>query len=159
MRIHFYLASGVIFIGVTLGLSPIEIAILCCVISFVLIAEIVNTTLETNLDFLNGKQFHPTVKTIKDIFASVVLVAVINAIIVGYIIFAPHLTIFENRTPGAIELKRERNIWQEEISEIVKGTVPTTYRDCPRQRLRNQDLKGTVPKRIITARLSQRRLG
>ena len=91
MRIHFYLAIGVILLGFMFGLSAIEMSILCFAISFVLIAEIVNTSLEVNLDFLNGNKFHPTIKTIKDILAGVVLIASINAIIVGCIIFLPHI--------------------------------------------------------------------
>ena len=91
MRIHLYSAVGVISVGMLLGLPTIEIAILSCVISFVLIAEIVNTALEVNLDFLNHKKYNSTIKIIKDIVAGVVLIASINAVIVGSIIFLPHI--------------------------------------------------------------------
>ena len=52
MRIHFYCAIGAVLAGILLNLNTIEMAILFCIISFVLIAEVVNTTLENNLDFL-----------------------------------------------------------------------------------------------------------
>ena len=151
MRIHFYLATGVILAGVIFGLSAIELAILCCVISFVLIAEIVNTTLEVNLDFLNGEKFHPVVKTIKDIFASAVLIASINAVIVGTILFLPHLNLNKNKKPEVIEFKKSERSPQENLNSTkkalsllnenaTKGTVPDDRResraksregDCP----------------------------
>jgi diacylglycerol kinase len=59
--------------------------------SFVLIAEIVNTAMELSLDFLNGKGYHPSVKMIKDIVAGAVFIACINAVIIGCVIFLPHL--------------------------------------------------------------------
>ncbi len=91
MRIHLYLAAGVILAGILFGLTAIEIAVLCCVIVFVLITEIINTVLEFSLDFVNGKKFNPSIKMVKDVVAAVVLIASINAIIVGCIIFLPHL--------------------------------------------------------------------
>ncbi|MFC1592679.1 diacylglycerol kinase family protein [Candidatus Omnitrophota bacterium] len=91
MRIHLYLAIGVILAGIILRLTNIELAILICVIGLVLTAEIINTALEYSLDFINGKKFHPTVKIIKDIFAGCVLLASINAVVIGSIIFLPHL--------------------------------------------------------------------
>ena len=56
MRIHLYLAAGVILAGIAIGLTAIELAVICCVVVFVIIAEIVNTALEFSLDFVNGKK-------------------------------------------------------------------------------------------------------
>lgn len=91
MRIHLYLSVGIILAGVLFGLTTTEIAILCCVSSFVLIAEIVNTALEVNLDFINNKKFNPSIKMVKDIVAAAVLIASINAVIIGCVIFLPYL--------------------------------------------------------------------
>jgi diacylglycerol kinase (ATP) len=91
MRIHLFLAAGVILAGIFLGLTAVKIAILCCVIIFVLIAEIVNTALELSLDSVNNDKFNPSIKMAKDIVASAMLVASVNAVIVGCIIFLPHL--------------------------------------------------------------------
>ncbi|MFC1658423.1 diacylglycerol kinase family protein [Candidatus Omnitrophota bacterium] len=133
MRIHLYLAILVILTGLILRLPPIEIAVLCCVISFVFIAEIVNTAVESNMDFLSKKQFHPAVKMIKDIFAGVVLVAAINAAIVGYIIFTPHFTLYDNviEAPKAIEFRKPKTIDYEGRTLLclkTEGTVPNLER-------------------------------
>ena len=115
MRIHIYMATAVILAGVILGLTAIEVAILCCVISFVLIAEVVNTTLEVNLDFLNGKKMHPTVKTIKDILSGVVLIASVNAVIVGSVIFLPYVKFFKKDTPKAIEFEKKPSLQEKKL--------------------------------------------
>ena len=113
MRIHLYLGVIVILVSFLFGLSAIEIAILCCVISFVLIAEIVNTALEVNLDYLNHRKFNPTIKIIKDIVAGVVLVASINAVVVGSVIFTPYLHYYARSLPSATEFKRPKNKWHQ----------------------------------------------
>ena len=91
IRIHFILGITAILAGFALKLSAIEMALLSCAIVFVLMAEIINTAIEYSLDFINGRKFDPTVRIIKDIFAGAVLVASINALIVGGIIFLPHI--------------------------------------------------------------------
>lgn len=123
MRIHLYLASGVILAGIVLGLTALEIALLCCVISFVLIAEVVNTALEVNLDFLNDKKFHPTIKVIKDVVAGVVLIASINAVVVGGIIFTPYLNLFKNSVSGATEFKRQQIEKQIEKELVAENSI------------------------------------
>jgi len=91
MRIHLFIAVFVILAGIFLGLTAVKMAILCCVIIFVLITELVNTALEFGLDFVNNNKFNPSIKMVKDIAAAAVLVASINAVIVGCIIFLPSL--------------------------------------------------------------------
>lgn len=142
MRIHLYLAISVILIGLLLGLTTIEIAILCCVISFVLIAEIVNTALEVNLDFLNNKKFHPSIKMIKDIVAGVVLIASINAVIVGGIIFLPYLDFLGNTVPESIEYKRPTEQEPKEKGVVCKLGTDPIERDCPRQSSNKVVLRG-----------------
>ena len=91
MRIHLYLAIGVISAGVLLNLSVVEITLLCFTIGFVLAAELTNTALEVGLDYINGRKFDPSIRIVKDIVAAVVLIASVNAVVVGSIIFIPHL--------------------------------------------------------------------
>lgn len=91
MRIHIIIGVIAIFLAFLLKFSYIELAILSMSIIFVVVCEIINTSIELSLDFLNGKSHHPSVKMVKDIAASGVLLAAINAVIVGAILFLKHL--------------------------------------------------------------------
>ena len=91
MRIHVYMAIIVILLGGIFKISAIELAILGGVIALVMITELINTAVENNLDLLNGKKFSPQVKIIKDMVAAAVLIATINAAIIGSIVFLPHI--------------------------------------------------------------------
>jgi diacylglycerol kinase (ATP) len=59
-------------------------------ISFVLIAEMVNSAIEATID-LATTSFDPLAKMAKDIAAAAVLVAAVNAVIIGYLVFADRL--------------------------------------------------------------------
>ena len=91
MRIHFLIGIVVILLATLLKVSFIEMAVLYITIMFVIVCEVINTALELSLDFLNDKGHHPSVKLIKDIAAAGVLLATINAVIVGSIIFLRHI--------------------------------------------------------------------
>ena len=88
----------VIFILVTIaGLSfQIELyewlAVLVCT-ALVLSLEIMNTAIEKLSNFYTTS-FHPTIKIIKDIAASAVLLASLASIICGCIIFIPKIILF-----------------------------------------------------------------
>ena len=91
MRIHILIGIAVILLGLSLKLSFIEMALLCITIMLVIVAEVINTAIELSLDFLNEKGHHASVKLIKDIAAGGVLLASVNAVIVGAIIFLRHI--------------------------------------------------------------------
>ncbi len=59
-------------------------------ISFVLIAEMVNTAIEATID-LATTSFDPLAKMAKDIAAGAVLIASVNAVVIGYLVFADRL--------------------------------------------------------------------
>lgn len=86
MRVHFLLAILVILLGVYLNFSLVHMLILCVSITFVLIAEMVNTCIELLVDMVQS-EFHPIARVIKDVSAGVVLLTAINAVIVGYALF------------------------------------------------------------------------
>lgn len=86
MRIHFLLAVLALLVGIYLNLSRIELLILCIAIAFVFLAEMFNTICELTLNLITEKP-HPKVRLIKDISAGSVLVASINALVVGYMLF------------------------------------------------------------------------
>lgn len=86
MRIHFIMASIVILMGIFLKLSPLEMALVFVTISLVIIAEMINTSIEATIDLFT-RDYHPLAKIGKNVAAGAVLIAAINAVIVGYIIF------------------------------------------------------------------------
>jgi len=90
MRIHFLLAVFVIILGVYLNLTFNEILILCVIISLVLLTEMINTSIELTIDLIKDK-YHPLARMAKDVAAGAVLISTLNAIIVGYLIFARHV--------------------------------------------------------------------
>jgi diacylglycerol kinase (ATP) len=71
--------------------TKLELMALLVAISFVLIAEMVNTAIEATID-LSTTSFDPLAKMAKDIVAGAVLIAAVNAVVVGYLVFADRLT-------------------------------------------------------------------
>ena len=96
MRVHFLAALFFILLGIYLNFSAIEISILSVTISLVLAFEMVNTALELTVDLVKSEP-HPLARIIKDVAAGGVLIAAINACIVGYILFSKKLP-FDIRT-------------------------------------------------------------
>src|SRR4249919_1181410 len=90
MRIHFLVALAVLPLGVVLGASRFEMLALMLSVSFVLIAEMFNTALEKAID-LATSTFDQVARAAKDIAAGAVLVAAVNALFVGYLVFGPRL--------------------------------------------------------------------
>lgn len=70
--------------------SRIEKAILATTIFAVLTLEMVNIAIERLLDFLHPTH-HEEVRIIKDLIAAIVLIASFGAIIIGLMIFWPHI--------------------------------------------------------------------
>ncbi|MFH1890440.1 MAG: diacylglycerol kinase family protein [Candidatus Kuenenbacteria bacterium] len=89
-RIQFALAFVVVLFMYLLGLSRLEKVALVIVITAVLILESLNTIFEHLADILKPR-LHNYILIIKDIMASIVLLASISALIVGLMIFWPYL--------------------------------------------------------------------
>ncbi|PIQ89490.1 MAG: hypothetical protein COV72_03000 [Candidatus Omnitrophica bacterium CG11_big_fil_rev_8_21_14_0_20_42_13] len=89
MRLHCAIAIVVSLAAAYMKISSVQWFFLLFAIAFVLITETVNTAFELLLDYINGKKYHSTVKMLKDIAAGGVLIASVNALIVGIIIFLP----------------------------------------------------------------------
>jgi diacylglycerol kinase (ATP) len=90
MRIHFMIAAGVLIAALIVGVSRLELVILLMAISFVLIAEMINSALEAGIDVATTS-FDPLAKLAKDIAAGAVLIATINAVAVGYLVFVDRI--------------------------------------------------------------------
>jgi diacylglycerol kinase (ATP) len=87
MRIHFAVALIVLIWALVAGVSKLELIALLLAISFVLIAEMLNTAIEGAIDVATTS-FDPMAKLAKDIAAGAVLIATVNAIAVGYLVFS-----------------------------------------------------------------------
>jgi diacylglycerol kinase (ATP) len=85
--IHFTIAAGVLVAAVAFGVSKIELMVLLVAITFVLVAELVNTAIEATVD-VASTSFDPMAKLAKDIAAGAVLIATLNAVAVGYLVFS-----------------------------------------------------------------------
>jgi diacylglycerol kinase (ATP) len=87
MRLHFAAALVVLVLALVLGVSRIELIVLLISIAFVLIAEMINSAIEAAIDVATSS-FDPLAKLAKDIAAGAVLIASINAVAVGYLVFS-----------------------------------------------------------------------
>jgi len=90
MRLHFLIAVIALLLGFYLNFSKLEFIILLLTITFVLITEMFNTGVELVIDLITN-EFHPLARIIKDILAGAVLVASVNAVFVGYLLFLTNL--------------------------------------------------------------------
>ena len=87
MRIHLAVAFVVIVTALIVNVTKLELIALLISITFVLIAEMINTAVEAAIDIATTS-FDPMAKLAKDIAAGAVLIASVNAIAVGYLVFA-----------------------------------------------------------------------
>jgi diacylglycerol kinase (ATP) len=87
LRIHFVVAVAVLIAALAVNVSKIELIALLLSITFVLIAEMINSAIEGAID-ATTTSFDPNAKLAKDIAAGAVLIASVNAVAVGYLVFA-----------------------------------------------------------------------
>lgn len=86
MKVHFFVTVVVLLATLFLDISKIEIALLAGAIALVWITEIINTAIEAAVD-IRIKEYHDLAKLAKDAGAGAVFIAVVNAVIIGYIVF------------------------------------------------------------------------
>lgn len=86
MKFHIGAILIVIFLSWWFKLEKSEILILLLTVECVLVAEIINTAVETIVDMVSP-EFHPLAKIAKDIAAGAVLITAIFSLIVGYMLF------------------------------------------------------------------------
>jgi len=92
-RFHFFFAMLVIIAGFFFRVSTIEWIVIGFTIMTVLVAETVNTAIESMVDLLTDK-YHLDAKRAKDVSAGMVLVAAVFSVFVGLLIFIPHIKLF-----------------------------------------------------------------
>jgi diacylglycerol kinase (ATP) len=88
--IHAAATVVVVGLGVALGVSRLEWALLVFAIALVWTSEGLNTALEWLCD-VAAPEYHPLVKKAKDIAAASVLLAAIGSALIGLLVFGPRL--------------------------------------------------------------------
>ncbi|HEY9196427.1 MAG TPA: diacylglycerol kinase family protein [Mucilaginibacter sp.] len=95
-RIHLVMAAIAIVLGIVLDLSGREWRWIMLSIAFVLVAELINTGIETLVDLVspgyNEKAGH-----VKDVCAGAVVIAALFALVTGAAIFLPKIILFITR--------------------------------------------------------------
>ena len=89
-RIHLLAAILVLSLAWWLQVSRLEWLILIFTCTLVVALEAVNTAIEFAVD-LASPDIHPLAKSAKDVGAAAVLIAAIGALMIGCLIFIPHL--------------------------------------------------------------------
>ncbi|MBP7690554.1 MAG: diacylglycerol kinase family protein [Anaerolineales bacterium] len=88
--IHALASAAVFVMSGWLGLDPTQWAIIFLTVALVWASEFINTSIEATVD-LASPELHPLAKIGKDVGAAAVLVAALNAVIVGLLILGPPL--------------------------------------------------------------------
>lgn len=91
MKIHMIATLVVLTACFFYDLSKIELLIITITVTMVIVAELINTAIESAIDATTN-YYHPLAKIAKNTAAGAVLVTAINALIVAYIIFWDKLT-------------------------------------------------------------------
>ena len=94
-KIHFMAAIVVILLSLFFDFTKLELLMLFITIAFVIMAEMFNTAVERTIDLITH-EFHPLARIAKDIAAGGVLIAAINALVVGYLLFFDRLNPYTN---------------------------------------------------------------
>jgi diacylglycerol kinase len=89
---RFHIAAGIIAIilGIIVGLSSLEFAVLAIAIGFVILMELINTMLEALVDLVSP-EISKHAKIAKDVSAAAVLVSAILSVVIGALIFLPKI--------------------------------------------------------------------
>jgi len=88
--VHAVATIGVVITGLVIGLSRGDWCVTVVAIAGVWVAEGMNTAFEFLCD-VASPGFHPIVEKAKDVAAGAVLVSAIGAVIIGTLVFGPHL--------------------------------------------------------------------
>ncbi|MDD2983334.1 MAG: diacylglycerol kinase family protein [Crocinitomicaceae bacterium] len=87
-RIHFLASMVVVIAGFAFKVSLIEWTLLAFAMGFVIVTEIVNSSIENLADFVEPqKNLH--IKKAKDLAAAAVLISAVTAVVIGLIVFVP----------------------------------------------------------------------
>jgi len=104
MKFHILLAIIVVILAILTNATKVEILIISLSVSFVIITEMINTSVEALVDLISPNRH-------KDVAAGAVLVSAINALCVGYLLFYDKLLdIFDSKNDLHIMAARKGNV-------------------------------------------------
>jgi diacylglycerol kinase len=89
-RIHALATIAVVAVGMLFRLSLAEWTLIALAILCVWMAEALNTSIEFLVD-LASPEVHPLAGKAKDVAAAAVLIAASGSVVVGALVFAPHV--------------------------------------------------------------------
>lgn len=90
IRIQTAVAILVLVLGYIVQLQRSEWVVILLLIALVLISEVVNSIMEQFIDIVKPR-YHLQVQVVKDMLAAMVLLAAITSVIIGWVIFLPHI--------------------------------------------------------------------
>ena len=93
LRIHTIVGIIVILVGLGLGVTEFELAILGVMILLVVSSEMINTSIEQMVDLIVNEH-RKEAKIAKDVGAGMVLITSVGAAIVGLLIIVPYILKF-----------------------------------------------------------------
>ena len=85
-RIHIFFAIFAVLACIVLRVEPLYFAMVGFSVSFVLMSELINTAIEALVDMYCRGKPHPMAKLAKDAAAGAVLIASVQAVIVGILV-------------------------------------------------------------------------
>jgi diacylglycerol kinase len=89
-QVHLVAALSSLILGAVLRISAIEFALIFVAIMAVLVAELFNTVAEALVDLVT-RDYHPLARVAKDVAAGAVLLCAMFAVVIGLLVFSPHL--------------------------------------------------------------------
>jgi diacylglycerol kinase len=89
-RVHAAIGTLAVILGIVLRISPVEFAMVFVAITLVFIAEMFNTVAEACVD-LATSEYHPLARIAKDVAAGAVLLNAMLSVVIGLLVFVPHL--------------------------------------------------------------------
>jgi undecaprenol kinase len=96
MRIHLLVSVLVIACAVFFSISKLEWLFILVAIGGIFSLELMNTAIERVVDLITD-EYHPLAKQAKDVAAGAVFIYAIAAVIIGLVIFLPHVLNLLNR--------------------------------------------------------------
>lgn len=117
----FHIITAILVLGVSffLDFTRVELIIVGITVVFVIVAELINTSIEILTDLATEGKYHPLAKKVKDIAAGAVLMASISAIFVGYLLIYPKVK--DSFDESALILRIMKN--REHLALLSIGTV------------------------------------
>jgi diacylglycerol kinase (ATP) len=95
-RIHTFIGSLAISLGVFVHLKPVEMSVIGITIGLVLALELLNTAIESVVDLTVKQSYHELAKIAKDCAAGAVLIsALVSLLIASWLLFPPLFMIIQ----------------------------------------------------------------